>query len=202
MQSTHDIANAALELIPGPLQLTQEHKDCIARHSAALKQVGPQVVQEFYETVYAHESTERVFKEGERPMREDSLLQWWDRTVEGPVDDEYWSWMALVGLIHVVRRVANPSMLSMAQFVGRRSPELVAELGLDDQEAAMLRESMQRLMSTVSALITYGYDHAVSSALYEIAGMPEPLLHRLRDKEVNDAIETTSGRRIEAAPTA
>jgi hypothetical protein len=31
------------------------------------------------------------------------LRDWWKRTIEGPVDEDYWAWQAYVGLIHVKR---------------------------------------------------------------------------------------------------
>lgn len=38
------------------------------------------------------------------------------------------------------------------------------------------------------SVITWGHDHAVSAALFEVAGMPEALLARLRDAEIKTAL--------------
>ena len=38
------------------------------------------------------------------------------------------------------------------------------------------------------SVITYGYDHAMASALYERAGIPEALLVRLGDQTIRDAL--------------
>ncbi len=51
-----------------------------------------------------------------------------------------------------------------------------------------MAQAFLRLAATVRAIITDGYDQAVTSALFTVAGMPEALLRRLRDQEVADAL--------------
>ena len=117
MDPMHEIARQAIEQTPPAIRVTPEQASVIAAHADELLALGPEIVQAFYDTLYGHEPTEAVFGEGERPMREQTLGDWWTRTVRGPIDDNYWSWMAMVGLIHVIRRVTNPMMLAMAEFV-------------------------------------------------------------------------------------
>ncbi len=188
MDSMNAIAQAAIEQTPPVCRVTPEHSAAIARHADALLALGPDIVQGFYDTLYTHESTAKVFSDGERPMREQTLADWWSRTVRGPIDDQYWSWMAMVGLIHVIRRVSNPMMLAMSQYVARFVAGNAHRVTDDPAEQAQLVEGFQRVASMTSSIITYGYDHAVSSALYEVAGMPEALLARLCDQEITTAL--------------
>lgn len=118
MDSTLAIARQALDQMPPQCRMEPLHAECLARHTDQLKGIGPDLVRAFYDTVFGHRETAKIFHDGERGMREESLVDWWVRTVEGPFDDDYWAWMTLVGLIHVVRRVSNPSMLAMTSFVG------------------------------------------------------------------------------------
>lgn len=183
------IARAAINHTPPACRVTPEHAATIARHADLLMPLGPEVVQGFYDTLFGHAPTAAVFSNGERPMREETLADWWQRTLRGPIDDQYWSWMAMVGLIHVIRRVSNPMMLAMAEYVARFVGEQSHRLGLSEQERTELVDAFSRVASMTSSIITYGYDHAVSSALFEVAGMPEALLARLRDQEIKTVLK-------------
>jgi hypothetical protein len=108
--------------------------------------------------------------------------------------------MAMVGLVHVLRTVSNPMMLAMADFVVGFVARKAEQVGLTAQEQDRLVEAFRRLAATVGAIIAFGYDHAVSSALYEVAGMPEQLLHRLRDQEVAAALEEAKREVHQAQP--
>lgn len=184
------IARAAIDQTPPQCRVTPEHVAAIARHSDALLALGPEIVQGFYDTLYAHEPTAAVFADGERPMREESLAHWWRRTVTEPIDDTYWSWMAMVGLIHVIRRVSNPMMLSMTHYVARFIARNTDRIEGAEEDRAELVEGFERVAAMTGAIIAYGYDQAVSAALFEIAGMPEALLTRLRDQAVREALVT------------
>lgn len=188
MDPMHEIARQAIEQTPPAIRVTPEQASVIAAHADELLALGPEIVQAFYDTLYGHEPTEAVFGEGERPMREQSLVDWWTRTVRGPIDDNYWSWMAMVGLIHVIRRVTNPMMLAMAEFVADFVAANQGRLGLPPEEAHQVAEAFRRVAGMTGSVITWGYDHAVSSALFEVAGMPEALLARLRDAEIEEAL--------------
>lgn len=188
MDAMQAIAQAAIEQTPPQCRVTPEDAAVIARHADALITLGPEIVQGFYDTLYAHGPTSEVFSPDERPMRERTLADWWTRTVRGPIDANYWAWMAMVGLIHVIRRVTNPMMLAMAEYVARFVADNAHRLGLSESERLELVEAFQRVASMTSSIITYGYDHAVSSALFDIAGMPQALLARLRDQVIQDAL--------------
>jgi len=77
--------------------VTAEHAAVIAANADALVAFGPEIAKGFYDTLYGHGPTEEIFHEGERPMREQTLIGWWERTARGPIDDDYWAWMAMVG---------------------------------------------------------------------------------------------------------
>jgi hypothetical protein len=169
----------------------------IKRHEQALLALEPEAVKGFYDTLYAHPATSTVFVEGERPDREGTLSNWWRRTVIGPLDEEYFAWMAMVGLIHVSRRVTNPMMLSMAAFVQSFVAEKALTLPIERSEADALVEAFRRLSTAVGMVITFGYDRAydraVHTALDDLAGIPETLFKRLLDQEVRSAVADARG---------
>lgn len=189
MDSMREIARAAMGQMPPSCQLQPTDGEVIGRHRDLLLGLERPLVTGFYDTLFAHGPTESVFAEGERPMREQTLGAWWRRTVQGPLDDDYFAWMALVGLVHVIREVSNPMMLAMTEYVRNVVADQAGPVVVDPQERALLVDAFGRLASTVGAVITYAYDHAVASALFEVAGMPSPLLRRLRNAEVSAALD-------------
>lgn len=190
MDAMHALAQRALDEMPPASRLRPEDAEVIGRHRDLLLSWEAQVVGSFYDTVYGHPTTARVFKDGERPAREATLEGWWRRTAMGPLDDDYFAWMALVGLVHVIRRVSNPMMLSMAGFVRQTIIEQLRAAGLEESEHEALSDAFNRLTAQVGAIITYSYDHAVVDALFNVAGMPPALLERLRDQEVTDTLSS------------
>ena len=183
-----DIARAARDQLPPACRFTPEDALVISDHTQVLLALEKDVVKAFYDTLFAHGPTAAVFVEGERPDREITLVQWWRRTVIGPLDDRYFDWMAMVGLVHVIRGVSNPMMLAMAEFTVSFVAEKAAEAEIEKDDADRLVEAFRRLASTVGAIITCGYDQAVVAALYNVAGMPEALLRRLRNQEIAEAL--------------
>ncbi len=193
MDSMRDIAREAMAQMPPGCQLQRSDGEIIARHRDLLLGLEGQLVTGFYDTLFAHGVTAAVFAEGERPTREDTLGAWWRRTVEGPLDDDYFAWMALVGLVHVIREVSNPMMLAMTEYVRTMVADQARTALADPHERGLLVDAFGRLASTVGAVITYAYDHAVASALFEVAGMPALLLRRLRNAEVAAALKVARG---------
>ena len=188
MDTMHDISVAALDQLPPACRFTPQDAAVIRDHKEVLLGLEDQVIRAFYDTLYAHKPTAAVFVEGERPARELTLSHWWRRTVVGPLNDQYFDWMAMVGLVHVIRGVSNPMMLAMAEFTVTFVAEQAAHAGMGTAEAERLVQAFRRLALTVGAIITCGYDEAVVSALYNVAGMPEALLRRLRNQEIAEAL--------------
>ncbi len=185
----HEVARTAREQMPPHTAFRDEDEVVLAANREFLAGLEDTLVKAFYDTLFAHPPTAEVFIEGERPNREKTLSDWWQRTVEGPHDDDYFAWMAMVGLVHVIRGVSNPMMLGMSDFVSRAVEEL-ARGALTHDDVAALSEAYRRLTATVSSVITYGYDMAIEKALYDVAGMPVELLHRLRNQEISRELST------------
>lgn len=181
-------AKEALEQMPPETRFRPEDAATIARHKDLLLSWSEELVKAFYDTLFAHPPTRKVFREGERPDREETLRAWWRRTVEGPLDEGYFAWMAKVGLVHVVRGVENPMMLAMASFVAEFVEKKAQEAGLP--EAPSLVEAFFRLSMAVGAVITHGYDRYRALALYNVAGMEPSLLDRLTVEEAKGLLET------------
>lgn len=194
MEDMRQVAQDAINFMPPTSRFTTEDAAVVGRHRTMLLAWEDELVQRFYDALFAHGPTRMIFHEGERQEREKTLHHWWQRTVHGPLDDEYFSWMAMVGLVHVVRQVQNPMMLAMtslvADFVKEKAGQ-VKELGASDALAVTV--AFQRLTLTVGAVITYGYDHARAAALYNVIGMESALLDRLTHNEASEMLVKVRG---------
>ena len=162
----------------------------IARHTDLLLAMEDDLVAGFYDRLEAHPPTAAIFAPGERPAREATLRGWWQRTVTGPLDDRYWAWMALVGVVHIRRGVRNPMMLSMITHVEDAVGTAATAEGLATEEADALRRAFGHLGQTVSAVIAEAYTQAYVGALQELAGLNPRLLANMLTIEIQ-AIEDT-----------
>ena len=185
MGALRDLAADVLRTCLPETLLTEQDGKALGRNQRFLLDLEDTLVATFYDTLYAHAPTAAVFVEGERPEREETLRIWWRRTVNGPLDDTYFTWMALVGVIHNRRGVQNPMMLSMLNVVTNAvHVAAVAELGVE--EAEELRVALSHLASTVSAVISESYTSTYIGALEDLAGLNPKLTDRLLKIELKE----------------
>ncbi|WP_130875483.1 protoglobin domain-containing protein [[Pseudopropionibacterium] massiliense] len=182
METLHTIACEAADQIPPQRVLRDQDRDVIRRHRDWLLTLGPDVAEAFGDVLYSR------LPEGAGASRE-SLENWWGRTVNGPWDDDYLAWMALVGLVHVTRRITNPMMLAASDHVVQLVADAAVLSGIPDDDRRALLDAVGRVAGIVRVVIAWSHERAVSAALYEAAGMPEGLLARLRDQEVGAFLE-------------
>lgn len=136
----------------------------LARHASLMEGWTEPLVQGFYDTLFAHPATARVFREGERPAREKTLRDWYLRTLRGPFNGQYFAWQALVGLVHLRRGVTNAMMAAMWNWVTGEVAKRARE-SLPPEEARALEDAWRRLAFTVMALIAEEYLEAYLEAL-------------------------------------
>lgn len=174
--------------LPPAAQFTAADATLIGQHSQLLLSWSDELVQGFYNTLYAHGPTSEIFQEGERPAREQTLAQWWQRVAAGPIDDQFWDWMTFVGLVHVVRKVKNPMMIGAWGFVeGEIGKRIKAALPAD--EAFALTEAFARFGKTFNALIAESYVIHYLEAVAESTGSSSVLLDRLVMTEIGTMLE-------------
>ncbi|TBH21779.1 protoglobin domain-containing protein [Thermus thermamylovorans] len=136
----------------------------LLRHAPLMEGWTEELVQGFYDTLFAHPATARVFREGERPAREKTLRDWYLRTLRGPFNGQYFAWQALVGLVHLRRGVTNAMMAAMWNWV-TETVARKARQSLPVEEARALEDAWRRLAFTAMALIAEEYLEAYLEAL-------------------------------------
>jgi len=167
-ETLKEIARQAIEDMALEARFRPEDHQVLLKHKDRLLALTDDLVKTFYDSLFATPSTRKVFHEGERPEREKALRDWWKRTIEGPVDENYWAWQAYVGLIHVKRVVTNPMMMGQAFMI-----EGVVRRHVKEPEVV---EALGRLMATVAAIIAHGYEKAQLLSIEETTGISKELI--------------------------
>lgn len=180
-------AEIVSEMVPVSLVNAQD-VTAIAEHVDFLVGLTDVLVADFYDTLMAHPPTADVFEPGERPKREDTLRDWWHRTVTGPLDDRYWAWMGLVGVVHIRRGVRNPMMLSMMALVEDVVHREATAAGMAPEEVERLRVAFGHVTLTASAVIAESYTQSYVGALQALGGLNPRLLANMLAIEIR-AIE-------------
>lgn len=188
----NDLAPTIMATMIPQARLSADDQAVLAKNQVYLAGLADDLISTFYEAAYGHGPTAGVFEEGERPAREKSLHDWWLRTVTEPIDDRYYAWMTLVGVIHIRRRVKNPMMLSMLGYItdyvwGRARTEL------DTAEADELGHTLHRLQNVVGSLISDSYTRSYIASLESLAGFTPELTERMLDIEIKRLTEEFRG---------
>ena len=95
--------------------------------------------------------------------------------------------MCIRDRVHVVRKVENPMMIAMADYM--------AVYVRDHIKNDELGDAFERLAQTISAVVVYGFDQAKATALREIVGMEPALLQRLAEQEATTMLERARAHR-------
>jgi len=167
-QTFTGLAQRALSIMTSSAQFTPKDQEIISQFKDQLLQLRDAMVKEFYDSLFANPATAAIFQPGERQAREKSLADWWTRTIEGPVNDDYWAWQSYVGLLHVKRQVTNATMFSqimfLISFLRRHFP------GQDE-----LLGALERLLASVAAVIAHSYDVFVAKTVERVTGVSDAL---------------------------
>lgn len=179
----HILQTIPAQMIPDATDgnLFREYRDFFARHEEAL-------IQGFYDTIYEDPATQKYLRREERSMRENTLRQWYRITTAGHFDQHYWSWQALVGVVHVKHNIPNPVMLAMwgwmINFIQER---LLNELPVE--EALPLIQILQKLQTTGCALIMENFLLTQREAISRASGLNQTLLERFIHIEIDQLLE-------------
>lgn len=148
-----------------------------------------EMTQLFYDTLYSYTATKAVFREGERPSREDTLRNWYDHVANGQIDEKFWQWQWFVGLVHIPRGITNPFMLGIMSRV--QQAFLVKCLAaFDQQQAVAVYHAFKRVTDVIAGLIAEGYFQSYIGAVENATGQSKALIARQVDFAVGDMLAT------------
>jgi hypothetical protein len=157
---------------------------------AVLSAWSDELVAVFYDTLYQYPATATIFKEGERPQREQSLRQWYDEICNHQVDSAFWQKQWRVGLIHIARKVTTPFMLGMIS----RVQQVFLHKCLAHYELAEALEvygAFKRLTDVIGGLIAESYFVNYIEAMENVGGLKLSLVQRMIDLEIAKKLKVT-----------
>jgi hypothetical protein len=166
---------------------TPEDDKVLAAYHDTLQQWIKEIVTMFYDTLFAYENTVKVFQEGERPAREQTLYQWLEEVFSGKTDDAFWKHQWLVGLVHVYRKIPNSQMLGMMSRVQQLFLQKCLQTFSSD-EALKVFGAFKRVTDTAAALIAEGYFYATLLSMERI-GLPIRVSQRALELEAKRMLE-------------
>lgn len=173
-----------LSKIPAAMIPTAKDGELIRRYQAFFQKHEAAVVTGFYDIAFTDPSTQHHFEPAMRPARENTLREWYKITTRGYFDQHYWTWQALVGIVHVKHRIANSAMLSMwgwiNQYIQQRAVE---ELPLEEALAVM--QVFQKVQSTVCSLIVESFILTQQEAITRSSGLKPTILQRFIQIEID-----------------
>ncbi len=191
MQQLQEMRQHILDQMPVESRFTAADDAEISKHAAMLHGWTDDLVKGFYDMLYAHKPTEEIFEDGERPKVESTLRAWWKRVVDGPRNDQFWDWMTFVGLVHVVRKVKNPMMISAWGYIEDEVAQRAAgDLGTD---AIALNRAFARFGKTFNSLVAESYILHYLEAVSTSTGSSPQLLDRLVLNEIDQMLNSARG---------
>ncbi len=190
-----ELTRKLLNHIPANLRLNDEDINTLNSHLDFFTSKAELITKDFYDTLFNNEATRKVFQEGERPIREKSLVDWVVKTVGGKFDIDYWAWQTFVGILHIKRRVSNDYMIIMMHRV---SDLVIGEAykDLPEEEARKLKTAWLKVAGTVLSLISESYHYFYLVAISQTTGLNLNLLDNLVRVEVDNLVEANQKYRL------
>ena len=147
----------------------------IHEHSELLLSFSDDVVSVVYKRLFEVTETSRVFAEDERPAREQSMREWYHKTVCAEINEDYWLWQWLVGALHLRRGVENPMMVS-AMFLVQSVilKKSIEALGIERGEELYL--SFCKLSNLVVCLVIRSFECSTYDSIQNATGMTKQLI--------------------------
>ncbi len=183
-----ELTRNIIENIPPEQRFSEADATCIASVSDFLRHLENDLVQGFYNTIFNHPPMHAVISDGARVDREKTLRLWWQRTLDGPFDDQYWAWQSLVGMVHIKVGVKNQMMLSMWSWTMTWLRHTLKNSDMHHDQACQIIESFERLAMTAQSLTMESYLDNYLQTVIRTTGFKPALLDRMAATEIGRMI--------------
>jgi len=183
-------AKKTLDAIPEGQRFSARDAEILTRHRELLLSIEDDLVKGFYDTIQGNAHMAPIISNGgARSDRETTLRRWWQRTLAGPFDDQYWGWQSLVGVVHIKVGVKNPMMMGMWTWVLEWLPtQATAEAVGSEVAARELLGAVGRLALATQAIIAESYLDNYLETVIRITGFKPALLERMFNNEINTVL--------------
>lgn len=163
--------------------VSQNDFTVLGRYSSQIDAWLEEIVEDFYDALFAYETTASVFSPDERTERKETLRDWLRALTLGADDDEFWQQQWTVGLVHFQRQVKNAYMLGMMSRIQQHLLAMSLE-ELEYDQALELHRAFKRVTDVVAGLIAEGYLQGYVTAVEEVTGLKGAFLDRMAEAAV------------------
>lgn len=176
---------AGLDTIKTLTGLSQQDFDTLKVAAPQATQWVDEIVQVFYDTLFAHARTAAVFHAEERPDREKTLHEWYLSLFTARDSEEFWNKQGRIGFAHIRRHINNEFMIGMASRVSDLFTQK-AVMAFGVEQGLPIAQSFNRILKAVVGLTAENYDVMSQMAFSESTGAEPQLIDRLIQKSVKD----------------
>jgi hypothetical protein len=176
-----------LRKIPQAMIPNAADGNLIRRYQKFFRQHENAVVKGFYDVAFNDASTREHLNPTERPARENTLREWYKITTSGHFDDHYWTWQALVGIVHVKHNIPNSAMLSMWGWIINFLQTRLLE-ALPAEEALAAIQVLQKVQATVCSLIVESFILTQQEAITRASGLSPAIQRRFIHIEIDSML--------------
>jgi hypothetical protein len=189
-----DLTKKIIADIPEGQRFSEKDAALLMSLKPQLLAMEDDLVKGFYDTIQANPQMAGLIGNGAREEREKTLRRWWQRTLSGPFDDQYWAWQSLVGVVHIKVGVKNPMMMGMWTWViswlrTQITPEFVGGKALADE----IMLTVERLSLTAQAITAESYLAYYLETVIRITGFKPALLERMFRSEIDVLVGEVRG---------
>lgn len=178
MKTISDTFNDALDITKYLTETSQADFDTLARVADQASGWVDEMVQVFYDTLFAHPHTAAVFRPGERPAREETLRNWYLSLFHVQDAPTFWKTQLRISFAHVRRHIKNEFMVGIANKMrGMFMDKAIKAFG--EAQGLQVTQAFSRILDAVVALTTGGYDVVSKMAFSEATGADLALVDTL-----------------------
>jgi hypothetical protein len=182
----YELTRSIIDSIPEQQRFSSQDEVLLMQFKAPLLALEDGLVKGFYDEIEANPKINALLGDGARAQREATLRRWWQRTLAGPIDDQYWAWQALVGVVHIKVGVKNPTMMGMWNWILTRLRERVtAEVVGSAEAAAQVMACVERLALTTQAITAESFLLNYLETVIRLTGFKPALLERMFKTEID-----------------
>ncbi|MCK6425196.1 MAG: protoglobin domain-containing protein [Burkholderiaceae bacterium] len=182
----YELTRSIIDSIPEQQRFSTHDEALLQRFKAPLLALEDDLVRGFYDEIEANPKINALLGDGARAQRELTLRRWWQRSLAGPIDEQYWAWQALVGVVHIKVGVKNSMMMGMWQWILARLRErITAEITGDEATREALLAAMGRLALTTQAITAESFLMNYLETVIRLTGFKPALLERMFKTEID-----------------
>lgn len=186
------------KVISALVNFTQRDRDLLQEEMELIIEWIPDIVKDFFDTVYECQETRTIFEEGERGRLEKTLTAWIFDILSGYDDSEFWEYQWVIALVHMKRQVKNIHVAGMMNRI-QQVVLLKCQESFDPDKAVRVFSAFLRITGVTTALIVECYTELqefITEKGLESVGVRSGIVARIRQKKLDAMmLEITTSRK-------